>query len=324
MNFCDLNGSKIDSNNLFENNQIYERFDNLQNNEILNEDYKCSNNYSVSGKNYSNIIEKSNLNDCKKKCSNAGSNCVGFNFDTSKNTCTLKNSASNLNYTPSNNVCIKKSAGNMDCKSNDKSNTFTKALNNLESIFNYNESNNETPPEPPNNKPLYPSPNIQNLNDDIIYKSEMELYKNNIENNMGNNMGNNPGGIYVDLDCFMKNIKVLQNRIDENGMLVDLSLLLSNIKTCSYVKKDSINKEKINSKQLLSQVTSKIEIPQPDVIKLKNIKADLLIADTPLNSVLEVIKEPFSTNSESSNIFSYDSIKIIIIILILVLLIFKK
>src|SRR3990167_3874554 len=106
--------------------------------------------------------------------------------------------------------------------------------------------------------------------------------KNNTETaKKDSNMDNNPPGIYVDLDCFMKNINILYNRTD--NMMIDLSLLLSNIKTCSYVKKTLGNfkseigsKDKMDSNQLLEQISSKINIPQPNMVKLKNVKADIL------------------------------------------------
>ena len=42
-------------------------------------------------------------------------------------------------------------------------------------------------------------------------------------------------GIFVDLNCFMNNIEVLKHHTD--NMMIDLSILLSNVKSCSYVKK---------------------------------------------------------------------------------------
>jgi len=156
-------------------------------------------------------------------------------------------------------------------------------------------------------------------------------------------MGNSPDGIYVDLGCFMNNIQVLQNHSD--NMMIDLSLLLSNIKSCSYVKKNKDKKKNINkitnAEQIVEQITSKIHIPQPDVVKLKNLQANVLVSGSNTNNsnqVLGIVQEPFeSTDSldqtdslnpkptqTSYDWSNYDFIKVVILVIILALLIFRK
>ena len=176
-----------------------------------------------------------------------------------------------------------------------------------------------------------PIPSIT-VNKDILV--ETETNSNNSTNENKPNMGNNPPGVYVDLDCFMKNINVLQNHTD--NMMIDLSLLLSNIKTCSYVKKTSsdskVSPGKMNTTQLIDQITSKINIPEPGVVKLKNIKADILVTEP--NSVspsqlLEVSKEPFESSTQSKTTKSYnlsyqDLTMIVILVILIYLLIFRE
>lgn len=387
MNFYSLDGSKIDSNNLFENktNYVYERFDNLQSqnqnistsldNDIDEDDnneefasvpttksnatdssYQCSDGYTVKGANLGKQFKNSTLANCKEMCANAGNDCIGFNFNTKNNVCDLKKNATSLmNSNPSSTLCIKKSAGNANCKvNNNKQKESPKGFNELDSIFNEQSNSQQTIPgstqdslNPTNpSNPNYPmevptteTPNDTNDMDMVEQTPESEnqnLGTNSNNSNMEANMGNNPSGVYVDLECFMKNINVLQNRSD--NMMIDLSLLLSNIKTCSYVKKTSSNpnsklpKDKMNTSQLINQITSKINIPEPDTVQLKNVKADVLVTDGTSSSgsqVLEMAREPFSTDEKNTNSKSYnwsyqDMLLVIILIVLICLLIFRK
>ena len=336
MNFYSLDGSKSNSNNLFENKpQIYERFNNVnidskgndKLDQIINDNeefvnipttksnatdinFQCSDGYDVKGSTLGTEFKNINLNDCKSMCVSAGTDCIGFNFDTKTNACTLKKNASSMDNNNNSTLCIKKSAGNAGCKVNKNNSANVKAFNELDSIFNEQNNQNLTfnNASNPTSNPTYPMkiPVIENTqgnqnmdvetNNETAIKNESVLVSNN---KCGANMGNNPSGVYVDLDCFMKNINVLQNRSDD--MMIDLSLLLSNIKTCSYVKKNTLvdNKvplknTKMSSKQLMEQITSKINIPQPDTVQIKNVKADILVSsgtNSP-SQVLEVAKEP--------------------------------
>lgn len=375
MNFYSLDGSKIDSNNLFGSKQIYERFDNTQNNlksldDVIddNEDfasvpttksnatdnnYQCSDGYNVNGttlnKDYNNV----SLVDCKNMCATSGVDCIGFNYDNSKKICTLKKDASSLiNANSTSTLCIKKSAGNAGCNVNNNNNKTVdntiKAFNELDSIFNdqtNNQNNMPTNNIPTNNMPTetntetankYPMeiPSID-INKDVQVETEINSNTYTNTNEKKHNMENNPSGVYVDLDCFMKNINVLQNHTD--NMMIDLSLLLSNIKTCSYVKKASssgskVSPEKMNTNQLIEQITSKINIPEPDIVKLKNIKADILVSEPNSNSpsqLLEVSKEPFESITEPKTTKSYnwsyqDFVMVVILVILIYLLVFRE
>jgi len=180
-----------------------------------------------------------------------------------------------------------------------------------------------------NVKPVYPMniPKVETLTNKMETNSEVEQHK------MLGNMGNNPDGVYIDLGCFMNNMGNLKNHTDH--MMIDLSLLLSNIKSCSYVKKNK-HKHKhsphnTNVENIVNKITSKIEIPQPDIVKLNTVHANLLVStsENSNNQLLEIMREPFNSESSSSKSSSnewsiYDLIKIIIIIIILSLLIFRK
>lgn len=371
MNFYSLDGSKMDSNNLFENKQIYESFNNISSQQnksssldnAIDEDeefasvptskssatdtnFQCSDGYAVKGSNLGKVFENSNLNDCKTMCVSAGTDCIGFNFNTKNNVCTLKKNASSMDNNNNSTLCIKKSAGKAGCKVGTKDNNnnsdSVKAFNELDSIFNEqtnptdsNQQNQNTMPgsTPNSMNPEYPMeiPSVETTNQNTNAETEMETEMES-ETMSGPNMGNNPPGVYVDLDCFMKNINVLQNRTD--NMMIDLSLLLSNIKTCSYVKKTtsdnklSLKNKKMNSKQLIEQITSKINIPQPDTVQLKNVKADVLVSNgtNSPSQILEITKEPFATNSETKSYnWDYkDLVFVVIIVILIYLLIFRK
>jgi tRNA G37 N-methylase Trm5 len=118
-------------------------------------------------------------------------------------------------------------------------------------------------------------------------------------------------------------------------MMIDLSLLLSNVKTCSYVKKNSNmpnkesikleKQEKMDTPQLVNQITSKINIPKPDTVTLKNVKANVLVANSNSNStypaqLLEITKEPFVSDSNSSNFGFGDFLIVIVTIIVIILL----
>jgi hypothetical protein len=524
MNFYSLDGSKT-NNNLFQDNQIYERFDNLTtpSNKIelfagvpttksnsTDTNYQCSDNYAVSGSTLGNQINNTTLDACKSKCLDSNSQCIGFNFDTSTNTCTLKQNATSLmNSAPSNTLCIKKSAGNKNCKvtkkisnesafaelnaifanapeqvkekieaimknpsnksleeniknyylmSSSEQNSLLSKLSeatdvspeiinqnipkliqfvNTEDTPNYNlistvkqlamlqqKTNPEqkiltTPSQLPipseseisltdmvtkfsqlsseqqtqlintisnysgvspdyvqkdmslisnaigsgqiGNAGIYNK--IQSLSLSASPEQQLKSYPLNIpkvekissmgENNMDETnvesemesdmnsryklekMKKDQDGIFVDLGCFMNNINVLKNHSD--NMMIDLSLLLSNVKSCSYVKKSK--KSKISNanlgtqspEQIVNKITSAIEMPSPDIVKLKSMGSTISVGSGDLVShgqVLGIIKEPFDSESKTKNNDwewdSYDYIKIIILIIILALLIFRK
>ena len=403
MNFYSLDGLK--SNELFQNNNpIYENFANvmssnvltssthglLNNNELFagvpttsstatDSDFQCSDNYAIDGTTIEQK-EQSSVNACKKACYEAGTNCVGFNYDTSNNTCTLKQNASSLNNTaPSNTLCVKKNAGDKHCKtthnstSNSTSNEspFDKlnaifATNSSENTYNESQTNQENQKQQGNKKnkknqkgqetkteietnlSQYPMgiPKPENMiNGEIqpeVETNQEKLQKNKQEMNM-----NERPGVFVDLDCFMNNMQSLQNH--SPNMMIDLSLLLSNIKSCSYVKKihpnqnqnKNIKTEKNSSEllptEILNQLTSQIQLPEPELVKLKNIQANLLVSQgsnsSGVGQLVGISKEPFATEELEkprtipqtlSDWFSNDYFKVFILVIILLLVIFRK
>jgi hypothetical protein len=73
--------------------------------------------------------------------------------------------------------------------------------------------------------------------------------------------------IYVDLNCYLGKMETLKNHSE--NMMVDLSVLASNIKSCSYVNKSKSRPIKTSS--LTEQVIDKIVIPTPNEVSLSSI-----------------------------------------------------
>ena len=349
--------------NIIDDNEEFSNIPTTKSNATDN-NYQCSDGYNVKGTTLNKDLTGVSLVDCKNMCIGSGNDCIGFNYDNSNKKCTMKKDTSSLiNSQSSSTLCIKKSAGNTSCKVNNNytNDNTIKAFNDLDSIFNNNTQLSpqnlntvatsivpsditSTSIEPTNVVPTnvvptnvviptqkYPMeiPSIntnQPINTDILAKTKFA--NSNDENKV--NIENNSQGVYVDLDCFMKNINILQNRTD--NMMIDLSLLLSNIKTCSYIKKNTSNTkvslEKMDMPELINQITSKINIPEPDTVKLKNINVDLLVRNDGSNSstqLLEVVKEPFTSDYNSTSNWIYkDFVLVIILVILLCLLIFRN
>ena len=320
-NSCDYDSSNLNSS---KNKQNFEQFNNVQNSmsslddpiddnknipttksnatdknipttksNATDKNYQCSDEYNMIGSTLNEDYNGFTLDDCKNNCMASGLNCVGFNYDNSNKICTLKKDASSIaNSSQSSTFCIKKSARTIDCESNN-----IKAFNDLDSIFN---SKSEQIPTT-QKKTEYPM-DIPTIN--------IEQNKVSSEDNLFN--GNNSQEIYVDLDCFMKNFNSL--KVHSDNMMIELSLLLSNIKNCSYTKKTS---EKIDDSQLTNQITSKINVQE--------LTQTAQTAQT-AQSTQNILKEPFVSDSEKKSYsFNYQDLILVIILFILIcLLVFRK
>ena len=128
--------------------------------------------------------------------------------------------------------------------------------------------------------------------------------------------------IYVDLPCFMDKLNVLHNH--STNMMVDLTLLTSNLKTCSYINKVEKPKSETKSENLLSNVAKSLTMPKPETVKLINQPATILLTTGSANPyennlTMGVTREPFS-NQENNNKNSSPMWVIVIIIIIIILL----
>lgn len=201
-------------------------------------------------------------------------------------------------------------------------------LPNTSNISNTSTSNIPYAPIISEQKSPYPMsiPTIEKPQMENKSKSESESI-NSVKSRLDILKQNNDG-IFVDLNCFMNNIEILKNHSE--NMMIDLSLLLSNVKSCSYVKKNKSNNK--NNKNFIDNITSKIEIPTPDTVKLQTIKSTITIPQTELTTqgqLIGIIQEPFNSDTTNTTNISdtwdyYDYLKIGIIIGILVILILKR
>jgi hypothetical protein len=90
-----------------------------------------------------------------------------------------------------------------------------------------------------------------------------------------------------------------------------------------------MNFSKQTPEQIVDKITSAIEIPSPDIVKLQSMESTISIPSANLTNhgqVLGIIKEPFDSelNIKNNDWDSFDLIKIVIILIILALLIFRK
>lgn len=318
MNFYSFDNSDI-KNNLFQDNQLYEKFDsdmdrirqNDNNNLDIDEkfagvpttssiatdsQFQCSDSYIISGDNHGSTIIDTSLDNCKELCNKSGGDCVGFNYDKNVGKCTLKKNVEYMPLSNNNNLlCVKKSSSS-----------------DLSCSYNNNDNNND------NTSITKDEIKTEKIQNESNYFAEME-YK-PVNNRTIKKTLTKPS-IYVDLNCFLKNIEVLKNHSENT--LIDLELLTSNIKSCSYIKKKpnlffdetQSNVRTGETDELIDKITSKIEIPQPSTVKLYNVPANVLMASEPkqMGSIIDV--EPF----ENSNKSNYnDNIKIVILVILLV------
>jgi hypothetical protein len=133
--------------------------------------------------------------------------------------------------------------------------------------------------------------------------------------------GCKPDTIFVDLPCFMNKMDVLKNHSD--NLMIDLQLLITNLKSCSYVKKmnkkrapvanspfkpinsssnsnssdeddelsfggsatlGSSSSQSENSSSTISNLNMPVVMPSQDTIKVYNSQASVLYTNNPSNN----------------------------------------
>jgi len=143
-------------------------------------------------------------------------------------------------------------------------------------------------------------------------------------NSHSNTRGCATNTIFVDLPCYMNKMNNLSEHSD--NMMVDLSLLTSNLKACSYIKKGPKNEQELQDK--------KKYIPTQDTIKIANMPAQVLVtsnspSNTDNNMVVGLTKEPFDVIQNTLNTISYGwwdtyYVKLIVLLLILYVVMNKQ
>jgi len=116
--------------------------------------------------------------------------------------------------------------------------------------------------------------------------------------------------IYVDLSCFMNNMKKLENHT--NNSLIDMSLLTSNLKSCSYVKKTKIAEN--DSGSLVDKLSKNLEVPNQGSVSLTSMPATVLVAGD--NSVVG-LKETFDVSKHSLDHLWYPVLTVVFFLVLI-------
>ncbi len=318
--------------------------------------YQCSDNVQITGNAIGSSIPNSTLANCKTQCKSEAS-CIGFDFDNSSSSCTLRNTITDLTSSKQNNVmCVKKTSS--ACKLNPQVDPANEAAlvigenseqENRPSSSSSSSSSPSASPEipglpvkppggstpeyppqtPPQTKPI-PTPTPP---------SKSEQCK--------------ADTIFVDLPCFLNKMDVLKNHSD--NLMIDLQLLITNLKSCSYVKKP-VKKPAVSSpfKSISSSSSSSsssddlsvsgdfnfnfgassessstvsnsnipVIMPTQDTIKVYNSQASVLYTNNPSNgaNVMLGITEPFENSGQAIAFYNTFSFKLVVLVLLVVIL----
>jgi len=345
MSFYYLNQNTNNGSSLFENFGFDKSF-NLENFESMppidtkntDSNYQCSDNVQITGNTIGSSFPNSTMTECKSQCK-SDNTCVGFDFDNSSSSCTLRNSITDLTSTKQNNVmCVKKTSS--ACKLPSYVNPEIEAQN----IINEQEQSqtgfgsilgvpapeiggntNSTPQPKPMPTPVPPE----------------KIIKNSCK----------PDTIYVDLPCFLNKMNVLQNHSD--NLMIDLQLLITNLKGCSYIRKPSRKQKVTNPFQPInddsfgdwstsgnfningssSSESSPISSPNvptipvvQDTIKVHNTSASVLYANNPATNtnVMLGITETFEGSESNTSFLNSFTFKVLVLVILLVLLMNMK
>ena len=345
MSFYYLNQNAKNASSPFENFGQNDGKFNLENFESMppidpqksDTSYQCSDDVQITGNSIGSSIPNSTLANCKSQCKSEGS-CIGFDFDNSSSSCTLKNTITDLTSSKQNNVmCVKKTSS--ACKLNPQADPANEAA--LVIGENTEQEKKIMPPEIPG----IPTPPIGGTTAPEMTKplpkptppAKSEQCK--------------ADTIFVDLPCFLNKMDVLKNHSD--NLMIDLQLLITNLKSCSYVKKPakkaavsnpfkSINSSSSSSSDdisvsgdfnfnfgassesssTISNSNIPVIMPTQDTIKVYNSQASVLYTNNPSNgaNVMLGITEPFQNSEQTTAFYNTFSFKLIVLVLLVVIL----
>ncbi len=344
MSFYYLNQNAKNVSSPFENfgqNDGKFNFENFENMPPVDQEksdgsYQCSDNVQTTGNAIGSSITNTTLANCKAECKSEGS-CIGFDFDNSSSSCTLRNTITDLTSVKQNNVmCVKKTSA--ACKLNPQVDPqhALGGLNFGEAEATPNIIPGVTPPVPggstcPTPPPAPPtSPSTVPTTKPIPKPSSIKSGQ------------CKPDTIYVDLPCFLAKMDILTNHSD--NLMIDLQLLITNLKSCSYIKKvpkpaptpspfqpinSSDNDANANmnfssggSSNTVSNSNIPVIMPKQETIKVYNSQAAVLYTNNPSNgaNVMLGITEGFENSEQSVSFYNTFSFKLIALILVVLFL----
>jgi hypothetical protein len=307
--------------------------------------YQCSDNVQITGNAIGSSIAGSTLSNCKTECKSEGS-CVGFDFDNSSSSCTLKNSITDLSSIKQNNVmCVKKTSS--ACKVTPQTDPATEA----ERVMNSENTEQEQRSNP--NGPLPPgvvappsggmtNPPIQSEKTTNPLLSTPTPTKQIPQPTAPEKSGKcKSDTIFIDLPCFLSKMDVLKNHSD--NLMIDLQLLITNLKSCGYVKKAakkkspstnpfkpisesddaSFSSQQSENSSTVSNSNVPVIMPSQDTIKVYNSQASVLYTNNPSNNanILLGLTEPFENSEQpQSSFFASFTFKMIVLVLVVLLL----
>jgi hypothetical protein len=339
------NGSSLFENFGFDKNFNLENFESMPPIDTKNTDsnYQCSDNVQITGNTIGSSFPNSTLAECKSQCK-SDNTCVGFDFDNSSSSCTLRNSITDLTSTKQNNVmCVKKTSS--ACKLPSYVNPEVEAQNIINEQEQSQTSSGSMIPGVPapeiggNTNPTPAQPQTKPMPTPVPPE---KIIKNSCK----------PDTIYVDLPCFLNKMNVLQNHSD--NLMIDLQLLITNLKGCSYIRKPTRRQKVTNpfqpinggssdddwslsgnfniggSSSLESSPISSPNVPSvpvvQDTIKVHNTSASVLYANNPATNtnVMLGITETFDGSESTSSFLNSFTFKVLVLVILLVLLMNMK
>lgn len=369
------------------NNMSIETFENTEYNNSSNSDeqYQCSDKFGINGESIISVHDIS-VDACKKSCVH-DINCMGFDYDNDKKSCNIYKGVTSLDKENSNGFfCVKKDGKpcnnlklmdpsqieDMEKKSEDKVyksvyedllNKYSEKLDSLRTLAEQNEilsgRFSELEDELKNLDGRFKENKIlstevfENKNLANLIKSENDNLKNEIKNfsNKEKELKDklekkcDKENIYVDLECFLTNMDNLKNHA--NNMMIDLGVLISNIKSCSYVAK---NKDLANMKKMdeskptnnaLDILIGNIEVPKPVQINLPGVvisediednMKDIVNMGNRIGNTVGIIGNNSNGKESFQNVdpefdfkwFSSDLLIVVVIVFILYFIIFQR
>ncbi len=361
MNFYSVDGSSYD-NQVYQNfnNMQIEQFENTEynNSSISDDKYQCSDKFGINGQSLITLKDIS-VDACKKSCVD-DLNCVGFDFNNKDKTCNLYKNVTSLDKpNPDGYFCIKKDSGdcnNQMVNSDDKTEAkvyktayedliskYAEKLDSLKIISEQNEILNKRFSEFENEIKNMDEKFMENKNiaEQLSHNKKLANLIESENMNLKNEIMNfdrkekelrdklkercDKENIYIDLGCFLSNMETLKNHATD--MMVDLGILVSNIKACAYQAKKDYKPNK-KSDQItdvtLDSLVNKIIVPKPEEISMNTTTTTNMSNMSNMSNVST--KETFRNVGPDYDFkwFSGDLLIVVVIIFLLYFIIFHK
>ncbi len=294
----------------------------LSNSKLSDSDYQCSDSYKLTG-DLIKSFESESPSMCKVACGNS-TDCVGFDYDSVNKMCNLKKNITELNtQDPNSMFCVKKNMEQI-CDSGVNKSTPNKMVSSSVSDMNGSSSSSGSSNGSSSSSNGSSSTSSSSNSSSSSSSSSADLDSSNcIKCDQSNK-------IYVDLNTYLSRMSKLKDHSD--NIFVELPLVLSNIRSCSYMAKNPLDtlvssKSDNNINQALDSLTP----PTPSVVKLDeniNVSGSGVVSGSDTLSI-QVIEE----NGQKKEGFALldrlswsnkELMLIVVIILLIYFMVYKK